>query len=353
MADEIRIADRRIGVGLPTYVVAEISANHHGSFEEAVKLVHAAKEVGADAVKLQTYTADSLTLDSDREEFRIASGTIWDGRTLYDLYSEAQTPWEWQPKLKKIADALGLHLFSSPFDFNAVEFLTRMDVPAFKISSFEIVDLPLIRTVAATRKPMIVSTGLATLDEIREALEAAQGAGAKEIAILKCTSAYPALPEEMNLQAIPFLRDTLHIPVGLSDHTLGLAAPVAAVALGACIIEKHLTLSRKIPGPDSAFSLEPEEFRLMVDNVRSVEKALGGVHLGPTQREQASLRFRRSLFVVQDIKMGERFTRENVKSIRPAAGLHPRHLDKIVGKHATRDIPRGTPFSWDLLSTGR
>jgi N-acetylneuraminate synthase len=345
----LTIGARRIECGGPTYIIAELSANHGQNFEQAVRLVRAAKEAGADAVKLQTYTADTLTIRCDRREFQVGGGTLWDGRTLYDLYGEAYTPWEWQPKLKALADDLRLDLFSTPFDPTAVDFLQQMQVPAYKVASFELVDLPLIQKIARTGKPIIMSTGMATLAEIAEAVETARQAGAPELALLKCTSAYPAPPEEMNLRTIPHLAEAFHVPAGLSDHTLGIAVSVAAVALGACIVEKHFTLSRKEPGPDSAFSLEPHEFRAMVDAIRTAEKALGGVNYGLSTKEEACRTFRRSLFAVQDIKAGELFTPENVRSIRPGHGLPPRHLAEVIGSRARRDIPRGTPLSWDLV----
>lgn len=274
------LAGRPIGPGQPVYIIAELSANHNQNLDEAVKLVHAAREVGADAVKLQTYTADTLTIESTRPEFRIGSGSPWEGRNLYELYQEAYTPWEWQPRLKAVADEIGIHLFSTPFDESAVVFLEQMNVPAYKVASFELVDLPLIERIAHTGKPMIMSTGMASLAEISEAVDTARGAGARDIALLKCTSAYPAPPEEMNLRTIAHLAEAFGVSVGLSDHTLGVEVPVAAVAVGACIVEKHFTLSRKVPGPDSAFSLEPHEFQAMIDAVRTAEKALGSVHYG-------------------------------------------------------------------------
>ena len=345
----LQIGKRSIGPGQPTYVIAEMSANHGQSFDKAVEIVHAAKDAGADAVKLQTYTPDTITIASDREEFRVRGGTIWDGRNLHDLYGEAYTPWDWQPKLKKVAEALGMDLFSSAFDFTAVDFLEEMGVPAHKVASFELVDIPLIQKMARTGKPLILSTGMATVEEIEEALQSAREAGATQIALLKCTSAYPAPVEEMNLRTIPEMARRFGVPVGLSDHTMGIAAPVAAVALGACIVEKHLTLSRSTPGPDSAFSLEPQEFKAMVDAVRTAEKALGEVRFGLSGKEEASRAFRRSLFVVQDVKKGEAFTVANVRSIRPGHGLHPRYLTEVLGKCAARDAERGTPLSWELV----
>lgn len=345
----IRIGNRTIGPGTPVYVIAEISANHQQDYDQAVRIVQAARQAGADAVKLQTYTPDTITIESDRPEFQIGEGTLWKGKELYALYREAYTPWDWQPRLKQVADELGLDCFSSPFDATAVDFLERMKVPAYKVASFELVDIPLIQRIARTGKPLIMSTGMATIEEIEEALLAAREAGATQIALLKCTSAYPAPPEEMNLRTIPELARRFGVPVGLSDHTMGTAVPVAAVALGACIIEKHLTLSRANKGPDSAFSLEPHEFKAMVEAVRTTEKALGGVHFGVSEREAASRVFRRSLFVVADVKCGDRFTPENVRSIRPAHGLHTRHLPDVLGKRAARDLERGTPLSWDVI----
>ena len=348
----IRIQGRRIGPGYPVYVIAELSANHHQQFEQAVLLIKAAKDAGADAVKLQTYTPDTITIQSSRKEFRIQAGTIWDGRSLYDLYGEAFTPWEWHSALKEVANRLDMDLFSSPFDETAVDFLERMKVPAYKVASFELVDLPLIQRMARTGKPLIISTGMATAEEIDEALAAARQAGARDIALLKCTSSYPSPAEDMNLRVIPELSTRFGLPVGLSDHTVGIAAPVAAVALGACILEKHITLSRATPGPDSAFSLEPQEFKAMVEAVRTTEKALGEARLGPSAKEESSRVFRRSLFVVESIKRGEEFTTHNVRSIRPANGLHTRHLRQVLGQRAACDIERGTPLSWSLLEGG-
>lgn len=345
----MNIGGRSIGPGHPTYVVAELSANHNQDFDKAVRIIHAARQAGADAVKLQTYTPDTITTASDREEFRIRGGTIWDGRTLHDLYGEAYTPWEWQPRLKKAAEGMGMDLFSSSFDATAVDFLEKMDVPAHKIASFELVDIPLIQKMAQTGKPLIMSTGMATVAEIEEALHAARIAGAKHIALLKCTSAYPAPAEEMNLRTIPEMARRFEVPVGLSDHTMGIAVPVAAVALGACIIEKHLTLSRSTPGPDSAFSLEPHEFKEMVDAVRVAEKALGEVHFGFSAKEEASRAFRRSLFAVEDIRQDEIFTAINVRSIRPGNGLHPRYMTEVCGKRAAREIKKGTPLRWEFV----
>jgi len=344
----MKIGDRAIGAGQKTYVVAEVSANHNGEFRKAARIIDVAKEAGADAVKLQTYTADTLTIDCDKEWFRI-KGTPWDGRTLHELYREASTPWEWQADLKRHADEIGIELFSTPFDATAVAFLEQLGVACHKVASFENGDLPLLREIAATGKPVIMSTGMATLEEIEEALQTLRGARSGPVALLKCTSAYPAPPEEMNLRAIPHLAATFGVPVGLSDHTLGHTAAVAAVALGACIIEKHVTLSRADPGPDSAFSAEPDEFAALIEAVRTTERALGDVRFGAGAREQGSRVFRRSLFVVRDVKKGERLDDRNVRSIRPGYGLHTRHLEEVLGRAAAADIERGTPLSWDLL----
>jgi pseudaminic acid synthase len=349
MTAVVQIGRHYIGSGLPAYVIAEMSANHGQNFDQAVRIIQAAKEAGADAVKLQTYTPDTMTLASDRQEFCIGGGTIWDGRNLHELYGEAYTPWEWQPKLKRAAEDLGMDLFSTAFDATAVDFLEEMGVPAHKVASFELVDIPLIQKVARTGKPLIISTGMGSLEEIEEALRTAREAGAAQIALLKCTSAYPALAEEMNLRTIPEMARHFGIPVGLSDHTMGIAVPVAAVALGACILEKQLTLSRATPGPDSAFSLEPNEFKAMVDAVRTAEKALGEVHFGLSGKDAASRIHRRSLFVVRDLMEGEVFTAENVRSIRPGHGLHTRHLSEVLGKRAAHGIKRGTPLNWELV----
>jgi len=343
-----QIAGRLIGPDQPPYVVAEMSANHAGDFRQAAAILEAAADAGADAVKLQTYTPESLTIDCDRPCFRI-EGTPWAGRKLHDLYAQAAMPWQWQPKLKRHAEQLGLVLFSSPFDSAAVDFLETMQVPAYKIASFELVDLPLLRRVALTGKPIILSTGMATLAEIDEAVRTIRSAGPRQLALLKCTSAYPAGAEQMNLQTIGHLAEGFGVPVGLSDHTLEPAVPVAAVACGACIIEKHLTLSRAGGGPDSGFSLEPEELKQMVQAVRTAHAALGKVHYGGSPDEAAGRRLRRSLFVVQDIRAGEKFTRENVRSIRPADGLHTRYLEEVLRRTARVGLQRGTPLDWSHL----
>jgi pseudaminic acid synthase len=346
---EIQISGQRIGPGQPCYIIAELSANHGQSFEKALQVVRAAKEAGADAIKLQTYTADTLTLDCRRPEFLVGQGSLWEGTNLHDLYSEAYTPWEWQPELKKEAERLGMHCFSTPFDDTAVDFLESMNVPAHKIASFELVDTELLKKVAGTGKPVIMSTGMASFEEIQEAVTTLRENGCKQLALLKCTSAYPSLPEDMNLRTIPHLADSFSVPVGLSDHTLEITVPVAAVALGACIIEKHLTLKRNDGGPDAAFSLEPHEFHDMVDAVRTAKKALGEVSYKTTKKEEASRKFRRSLFVIKDIKIGEIISRENVRSIRPAHGLPVKEFVSILGRKAARDLPKGTPLGYDMV----
>ncbi len=346
--NSISIDGRTIGAGQPAYIIAEMSANHNQDYSRAEALVRAAADCGVDAVKLQTYTADTLTMACDNEYFRI-KGTIWEGRTLHDLYQEAYTPWEWQPKLKALAESLGLACFSSPFDPTSVDFLEGMGVHAYKIASFEVVDFPLLRKVAATGKPVIMSTGMATLAEIDDAVRVLADAGCKELALLKCTSAYPAPPEEANLRTIPHLAAAFGVPAGLSDHTMGLSVPVAAVGVGASIIEKHFTLSRADGGPDGSFSLEPAELKELVQAVRLVEKALGKVNYERTEKESKSTVFRRSLFVVEDVKEGELFTNKNIRSIRPANGLHTRYLEDVLGTTASRDVPRGTPLSWDVV----
>ena len=349
MQPSFSINGRAIGAGHPCYIIAEMSANHGQDFQMAVDLIKAAKNAGADAVKLQTYTPDTLTIDCDNSYFQI-EGTIWDGKNLYELYQEAYTPWEWQPKLQKVAAELGLDLFSTPFDETAVNFLESMDVPAYKIASFENVDLILLRKVAQTGKPIIMSTGMATLGEVDEAVHCIRTHGGHQLALLKCCSSYPAPPQEMHLSSIPHLSQAFGVPVGLSDHTLDLAVPVAAVAIGACIVEKHFTLSRNAGGPDSAFSLEPKEFKEMVEAVRVCEQAMGHIHYGLNEREEKSRTFRRSLFVVDDIKAGEAFTEVNIRSIRPGHGLHTRHFCQVLGRRASQDIDRGTPLDWSLIA---
>jgi len=349
MNKSIRIGNRIVGTGEAVFIIAEVSANHNQDFDTAKAIIAAAKEAGADAVKMQTYTADTLTIDCDNDYFHIKKGTLWVGKTLYNLYKEAYTPWEWQPDLKRYAEDLGMIWFSTAFDFTAVDFLEGLNVPVHKIASFENVDSPLIEKMGNTGKPVLISCGMANLGEIEEAVIAGRKAGADGIALLKCTSAYPAPYEEMNLRTIPNLAKTFDCPVGLSDHTLGWETAAAAVSLGACLVEKHFTLSRNIPGPDSAFSMEPEEFKEMVIALRRVEKALGKVHYGTLEQESHSIIFRRSLFVTEDIQTGEIFTERNVRSIRPGYGLPPKYLPEVLGKMALRDLKKGTPLKWEYL----
>jgi pseudaminic acid synthase len=345
------IDGRPIGTGHPTYVIAEISANHGHSYDRCAELVRLAHRAGADAVKLQTYTADTLTIDCDRPEFLLGEDSTWAGRTLYDLYQEAYTPWEWQPRLKALADELGIALFSTPFDETAVDFLEEMDVPAYKIASFENIDTALLRKVASTGKPVIMSTGLASRAEIESSVQTLREGGCEQLALLKCTSAYPAAPESMNLATLSDLA-SLGVVVGLSDHTLSNDVSVAAVALGAAVLEKHFIRSRSDGGPDSSFSIEPAELEALVSSVRTVAAALGKLHYGGSEAEASNYVFRRSLFVVQDMKAGEIFTAQNLRSIRPGNGLAPMYLDEVLGQPASRAIERGTPLAWDLIVSG-
>jgi N-acetylneuraminate synthase len=347
-AATISIAGRRIGAGEPPFVIAELSANHNGSLERAFAILDAAKKAGADAVKLQTYTADTITIDHDGPGFRIEGG-LWHGKTLHALYEEAHTPWGWHEALFARGRALGLVVFSSPFDASAVDFLETLGAPAYKIASFELVDLPLIRKCAATGKPLVMSTGMADLKDIGEAVEAARGAGAREIVLLHCTSGYPTPPEDSDLRTIPHLAGAFGVPVGLSDHTPGIGAAIAAVALGASVIEKHFTLSRADGGPDSAFSLEPAELELLCRNARTAWQALGGIRYDKTPSERGNVQFRRSLYVVADIEAGEALSAANLRSIRPGYGLAPKFYELLLGKRVNRAVKRGTPMSWDLL----
>ncbi len=331
-------------------IVAELSANHKQSLELAKETIYAMKEAGADAVKLQTYTPDTITAPFDNEYFRIKGGTLWDGKTLYELYKEAYTPWEWHYELKELAEKLGLIFFSTPFDKSAVDFLEELDVPAYKIASFEITDIPLIEYVASKGKPVIISTGIATLSDIEEAINACKRVGNEQIILLKCTSAYPTPLEEANVSVIPKLKELFGVPVGLSDHTKGITVPVVATALGAVLIEKHFILDKKIDSPDKEFSLTPEEFKEMVIAVKSAKKALGDGVYKLSEGMKKGRVFSRSLFVVKDVKKGELFTEENVRSIRPGYGLHPKYYNQIVGKkRARKDIKAGTPLTWDLI----
>lgn len=330
-------------------VVAELSANHNHNFDIAVKTIEAAKEAGVDAIKFQTYTPDTLTIDCDNEFFKIQHGTIWDGSSLYELYQKAHTPWEWQPKLKKIAEDLGLICFSSPFDFTAVDFLENMNVGAYKIASPEIFDIPLIEYCAKKMKPIIISTGLAELPDIELAIKTCKKVGNNNIILLKCTSAYPTLMDEVDLITIPNLEETFGVIPGLSDHTLGYSVAIASVALGARLIEKHFIIDKSLGGPDAAFSLEPKEMKILVDSVRDVESALGKVNYTLNKKMKEIKKLSRSLFVVKDIKKGEILTKENVRSIRPGQGMHPKYYNEVIGKKFTQDVLRGTPLKADMI----
>ncbi|MGY0830978.1 pseudaminic acid synthase [Azospirillum brasilense] len=346
MPRDVIINGRPIGPGHPPYLIAEMSGNHQGDLNRALALVDAAKEAGADAVKLQTYTADTLTIDHDGPGFLLEGG-LWKGRTLHDLYREAHTPWEWHGPLFERARAIGLTIFSSPFDDTAVDLLERLDAPAFKIASFEVNDLPLIRRAARSGKPLILSTGLATLGEIGEAVEAV---GDAPLVLLHCVSGYPTPPEDCNLRTIPHLAQAFGVAVGLSDHTHGVAVPVAATALGAVVIEKHFTLSRADGGVDSAFSLEPAEFKAMANSVRTAWAALGRVHYGVKPSEAGGRDYRRSLYVTADVAAGEALSADSVRSIRPGFGMKPKHLPAVLGRRAARALKRGEPLRWDMLA---
>ena len=345
----IKIGDKTVGEENPVFIIAELSANHMQDFDVAVDTIHAINDSGADAVKFQTFTPDTITLKSDKSYFQIEQGTLWDGRTLHDLYEEAYMPWEWQPELKKIAEKLGLICFSSPFDKTAVDFLDEMDVPAYKIASFEITDIPLIEYAASKGKPVIISTGIAELCDIELAVNACKRAGNHQIILLKCTSSYPALLECMNLKTIPNMAETFGLPIGLSDHTISSSVAVASVALGAKVIEKHFILDKELGGPDSEFSMEPEDFACMVQSVRNVENALGEINYQLTDDIRNSRKFARSLFIVKDMEENEEFTEKNLRSIRPGSGLHPQYYNNVIGKKSSKSIEKGTPLSWDII----
>lgn len=349
MEKKIKIGSRYVGEGEGTFIVAEVSANHLQDYDRAEDIIRAAAEAGADAVKLQTYTPDTITLDCDNEYFQITQGTIWDGTTLHKLYETAYTPWEWQPKLKKYAESLGMECFSSPFDATAVDFMHEMDMPAYKIASFEINDIPLIRKIAKLGKPIIFATGIAYLEDIERAIRVCKEVGNEQVILLKCTSTYPSPYEDMNLKVIPNMAEVFDCVAGLSDHSMGSAVAVASVALGAKMVEKHLTLSRADGGPDAAFSMEPDEFKRMVDEIRIAEKALGKVTYELTEQQKRSREDGRSLFVVKDIKAGEIFTEENVRSIRPAFGMHTMYYDEVLGQKAKTDLVKGTPMDWKYI----
>lgn len=349
MNKSFRIGSKTISRNSPVFIVAEISANHNQDYNRALEIIHAAGEAGADAVKLQTYTPDSITLDCDDECFQINEGTIWDGTTLHKLYSEAFTPWEWQPRLKEEAKKLGLECFSSPFDLTSVDFLEEMDVPAYKIASYEINDIPLIRKIARLHKPMIFATGIAYPEDIRRALDVCVQEGCEDVILLKCTSSYPTPYEAVNLNVIPTLAKTYDCLTGISDHTMGTIVSAGAIPLGAKMVEKHLTLRRADGGPDGAFSMEPEEFRQMVQQIRILEKALGSSEYVLTDTQKLEHEGSRSLFVVKDIEKGDLLSPENIRSIRPGNGLHTMYYEEVLGKRAKDFLKKGTPLAWELI----
>jgi len=348
--EEISISGRMVGQNYPPYIIAEMSANHNGSLDRALHIVKAAKDAGADAVKLQTYTAETMTLDVDHPRFRVTGKNPWDGEHLFDLYAKAATPWEWHKQLFDYGREIGITIFSSPFDASAVELLESLNAPAYKIASFELVDLELIRLCAATKKPLIMSTGMASLGEISEAVQAAREAGAKDLIMLKCTSAYPASPETINLQTLPHLSQAFDVMVGLSDHTMGVGVPIAATALGATVIEKHFTLARADGGVDSSFSLEPSELSLLVEETRRAHAALGRITYVKGDVESSFKRYRRSLFFIRDLPAGAEVRREDVRALRPGDGLVPKYLQNILGHTLKEAVSRGTPVSWDLFA---
>jgi pseudaminic acid synthase len=348
--NEIIVEGRKIGPNHRPFIIAEMSGNHNQSLERALAIVEAAAKAGAHALKIQTYTADTMTLNLENPEFKIEdSDSLWKGNTLYQLYQQAYTPWEWHKPIFDRARELGMIPFSTPFDETAVDFLEELDVPMYKIASFENTDIPLIKKVASTGKPMIISTGMATVAELDETVRAARDAGCKDLILLKCTSTYPASPENTNILTIPHMRELFNCQVGLSDHTMGVGVAVASVALGATVIEKHFTLSRADGGVDSAFSMEPDEMKALVVETERAWQALGEVKYGPTEKEKASLKFRRSIYVAKDIKAGEKFTKENIRVIRPGYGLEPKYFERIIGLTANQDLKAGTPLSFDLL----
>ncbi len=345
----MKINNRSINNQQSPYIIAELSANHNGDINRAFASIKAAKEAGADAVKIQSYTADTMTIPCDNEEFQIHGG-LWDGYNLYDLYKWAQTPFEWHKPLFDYAKKIGITIFSTPFDFSAVNLLEELNTPAYKIASFEIIDLPLIKYVAQTKKPMIMSTGMANLDEISEAVATAKENGCKDLVLLHCISSYPAPPEQSNLRTIPDLAKRFGVLSGLSDHTMGTTVAVSSVALGACVIEKHFTLNRADKGPDSEFSLEPHELKQLCDNTKIAHQSLGVAGYELKNAEKSGVKFRRSLYAVKDIKQGEAFTKDNIRSIRPGFGLPPKHYEKILGKVAKQAINYGTPLSWNKIA---
>lgn len=350
MEEELRIGEFKMYIPnqAKTYIIAEMSANHAGSISRAKEIIHAAKESGADCIKIQTYTPDTMTIDCDNNYFQITQGT-WKGENLYKLYQRAYTPWEWQAELKKEAEKVGLDFLSTPFDKTSVDFLESIDIQFYKIASFELVDIPLIEYVASKGKPIIMSTGMGTLGEIEDAVNAIRRQGNNQIALLKCSSAYPAISDDMNLKTMVNMSETFGVPVGLSDHSMGSLGAVTAVAMGAKIIEKHFCLSREIENPDTSFSMEPKEFAAMVNDIRAVERAIGKVSYGVSEQEKNNVAFRRSIFVVKDVKKGQVFTEENIRVIRPSNGLAPKYYDDVIGKVSSREIKRGTPLNFNMI----
>lgn len=347
---KIRIGNRLIGEGEPVFIIGELSCNHNRDFDLALKTIDAMYEAGVDCVKLQTSTPDSITIDCDKDVFKIKGGTLWDDRTLYDLYKETYTPWEWHKPIKKYVEEKGLVFFSSPFDFKAVDFLEALEVPAYKIASFEITDIPLIEYTASKGKPIIISTGIASKEDINDAVEACLKVGNEQIILLKCTSSYPTPWDEVNLNLIPKIANDFNVQVGLSDHTLGSIVPMGAVSLGAKVIEKHFILDRKIGGPDASFSMEPIEFKQMINDLRVLEQTLGLNDYRISERVEKNRQFARSLFIVEDVKKGDKISNRNVRSIRPGFGLMPKLLPKIIGMYVTQDIERGTPLKEEYLT---
>lgn len=348
----LEIAGRKVGKDFPVFIIVEISANHSQDFDQAVKMITTAKECGADAVKFQAYTPDTMTINCDNKFFRIKHPK-WGGQTLYELYKKAYTPWEWFKELKKMCDDSGILFFATAFDKTSVDFLEDLNVQVHKISSFELVDLPLIEYTAKTEKPLIISTEMGSKMEIKDAVDVAKANGCKDIILLKCVSGYPARAENMDLRTICDMQETFKCPIGFSDHSLGIGASICAAALGACMVEKHFTISRKTETPDSFFSIEPDELKELVCNIRIAEKALGKVHYGLTDEEKSSKNFRRSLFVVKDVKAGEKVTNENIRSIRPGCGLPTKYIKKVIGHLFKKDLSKGTPLSWDLVEGNR